>query len=143
MGGIPASIDNLTSLYEQGVRAIVTLTEHPLTALKAFEGDVIAAQGFDMLHVPIVDQDPPTREQVQEVLDFLKRMKGEGKPVYLHCHAGIGRTGTMLHAVYLLSGMDLTSTQQKIKAARPANQFFMLTTTQKTFLEALAVELAR
>ncbi|MEL6408492.1 MAG: hypothetical protein AAFR81_29260 [Chloroflexota bacterium] len=33
--GIPVSTDNLASLKEQGVQAIVTLTEHPLTVQKA------------------------------------------------------------------------------------------------------------
>ena len=137
-GAIPISIENLEALKEQGVSAIVTLTEHPLTSQKALTSEAIADMGFETLHVPVVDQHPPTEEQVQRVLDFVQQMKGKQKPVYLHCHAGIGRTGTMLHAIYLLSGMEFETVKQRIKTTRPASQFFMLSETQQAFLEKLA-----
>jgi atypical dual specificity phosphatase len=140
-GGIPIDIKNLESLREQGICAIVTLTEHPLTAQKALSTEVLAEAGFEVLHVPIVDQFPPSREQAEEVLNFVERVKSENKPVYLHCHAGIGRTGTMLHALYLLSGMPLEDVKQMLKTARPTSQFFMLSDPQKRFLEELAVTL--
>ena len=70
-------------------------------------------------------------------------MKVEGRPVYLHCHAGVGRTGTMAHAVYLMSGMNLEDVKAKIKMTRPTSQFLMLSDVQKTFLENLAKELQR
>ena len=140
-GGIPISLENLESLKEQGVQAIVTLTEHPLTSQKLLTTETLAAMGFETLHIPVVDQHPPTKQQGQEVLDFVNRMKDEGKAVYLHCHAGVGRTGTMAHAIYLLSGMGLDEVKGKIKSTRPTSQFFMLSVTQKAFLEDLAAQL--
>ncbi len=140
-GGIPISIENLESLKNQGVKAIVTLTEHPLTVQKELSAETLAAMGFETLHVPVVDQYPPTKQQVEEVLSFVNRMKNEQKPVYLHCHAGVGRTGTMAHAIYLMGGTELDEVKTKIKTTRPTSQFFMLSDVQKIFFEDLAREL--
>ncbi len=137
-GGIPIGLENLESLWAQGIRAIVTLTEHPLTAQKALTPEVIADLGFEVLHVPVIDQHPPSREQAEEVLSFMIQMKDKQDPIYLHCHAGIGRTGTMLHAVYLLAGMPFEDAKQMLKAKSPISQFFMLSDIQKDFLEGLA-----
>jgi atypical dual specificity phosphatase len=123
------------------VKAIITLTEHPLTTQKALTEAVLAEMGFDVLHVSVVDQHPPTKEQAQEVAAFVTQMQAQQKPVYLHCHAGIGRTGTMLHALYLVLGEEFETVKEKIKKTRPTSQFFMLSDTQKAFLETLAKEL--
>ena len=140
-GGIPISIENMEALRDQGVQAIITLTEHPLTAQKALTAEILAEMGFETLHVSVVDQHPPSKEQAQQVADFVKQMRDQQKPVYIHCHAGIGRTGTMLHAVYLLMGQDFETVKDMIKKTRPSSQFFMLSDSQKVFLEALAQEL--
>jgi atypical dual specificity phosphatase len=140
-GGIPISKENLQVLQKQGVKAIVTLTEHPLTAQKSLPASLFAEMDFDLFHVPIVDQTPPSRQQVLDVFNYLQQMQAANKAVYIHCHAGVGRTGTMLHAIELRRGSSLEAAGSKIKQARPASQFIMLSDVQKEFLEALAVEL--
>jgi protein-tyrosine phosphatase len=65
-------------------------------------------------------------------------MKAQGKPILLHCHAGSGRTGTMLHAYYLAEGLDLAEAKIKVRTRKPSSQFFMLSDAQKAFLETFA-----
>lgn len=139
-GGIPISIQNLEVLQKQGVQAIVTLTEHPLTVQKSLPAKLFAEMGFDLFHIPIVDQTPPTKQQAMDVYAYLQQMIAKEKPVFVHCHAGIGRTGTMLHAIELLRGNSLADAKAKIEKRRPVCRYLMLTESQRTFLEALAAD---
>ncbi len=136
--GIPLGMTDLRSLYEQGVRAIITLTEHPITAQAKITTQALDEIGLTCLHVPIVDQCPPDGAAVWKATQFINEMKAHGQPVLLHCHAGTGRTGTMLHAYYLAEGLSLEEAKAKVRACRPSSQFFMLSDAQRAFLEAFA-----
>jgi atypical dual specificity phosphatase len=140
-GGIPLGLQDLQSLVAQGIRAIVTLTEHPLTVQKEITAQVLAEMGLTCLHAPVVDQYPPTVATVRETAQFVNQMKAQGQPVLLHCHAGLGRTGTMLHAYYLAEGLSLAEAKAKVKAGKPTSQFIMLSDAQKAFLEDLAKQI--
>lgn len=138
--GIPLGLKDLDSLREQGIRAIVTLTEHPLTVQTEITWDVLEEMDFLCLHAPVEDQYPPDRTTVHTVTQFLRQMRSAGRPVLLHCHAGVGRTGTLLHAYYLMEGLSLQEAQVKVRGARTSSQFLLLSDAQKMFLEELAKE---
>lgn len=143
VSGIPVGTKDVQSLYEQGIRAIVSLTEHPLETYRPETGALLKELGIEYFHCPIDDQYAPTESQVSEVAQFINRMKMIGRPVYLHCHAGIGRTGTMLHAYYLVQGHSLDETMAMVKKRRPSSQFLMLSGVQKKFLEDFAKHFAK
>ena len=140
-GGIPISPADLDTLQTQGVRALISLTEHPLTSLKSITAKNLLDHDMQLLHIAVDDQYPPSQQQVEEVRAFLNEMKAAARPVYMYCHAGIGRTGTMLHAIYMLGGQDFDSVKTWIKSVRPTSQFFMLSDRQKIWLEKLATQL--
>lgn len=50
--------------------------------------------GIRRYHIPMPDYGTPTREQVEEFARVLR--EHEGEKVFLHCKAGVGRTGTMV-----------------------------------------------
>jgi len=141
-GGIPISRVDIQSLYTQGVRAIVTLTEYPLVEFEELTPELFTNLGMTLLHMPVRDRYAPSRAQAEQIAHFIDTMAGQNQPVYLHCHAGIGRTGAMLHSYYLLRGETLAEATARINGVRPESQYSRLTEVQRSFLEELAAALA-
>lgn len=130
--GIPISADDLQSLVDQGIRAILTLTERPLTVFKGITDDLFRNLDIVNLHVPVPDQYPPDQAQAEIILEFIETMKRQNRPTLVHCHAGIGRTGTVLYLYYLGQGLNLEEATTMIRARRPQNT--LLTDPQMAFL---------
>jgi hypothetical protein len=84
------------------------------------EGDdpAIAAAGVAgalwTRHVPITDMEPPTIEQVTEILDLLSGPGAER--TYVHCEAGRGRTGVAI-ACYRMAVMGWSAADALTEAA--------------------------
>ena len=84
------------------------------------------------LHLPITDDDPPTMEDLQQGVAFIKHEIESGGKVYIHCGAGVGRAPTMA-AAYLISQGDTPA--QAIDRIRAVRSFIRLTRVQREQLQ--------
>ncbi|MGH8131491.1 MAG: ADP-ribosylglycohydrolase family protein [Steroidobacteraceae bacterium] len=89
-----ATLERLQRLLDAGVDCFIDLTEpdefesyERLLTAPPVRRDVV------YLRKPIRDHGlPESVEKMREILDALDRALANGRRVYLHCHAGIGRT---------------------------------------------------
>lgn len=70
-----------------GVKTIVNLRAEDNT-----EAYLAAPLGFAAVHIPVVDNKPPSSEQADQWLAFAADEKNY--PIFIHCQSGHGRTST-------------------------------------------------
>ncbi|MPY95991.1 MAG: hypothetical protein GEV08_23920 [Acidimicrobiia bacterium] len=93
--GAAPELEGYRSLAAAGVTTVVDLrAEEDAAALD----EQIQATGLHVVHLPIRDGQVPTGEQVEAFLDVVGSSSGK---VFIHCGAGVGRTGAMA-AAYLV-----------------------------------------
>jgi atypical dual specificity phosphatase len=113
-GALRAYDDDLPSLYDSGIRAVVSLLNLPA------DQRIYEDAGFAYLCLPIPDGSAPSLEQTQRFVRFLDEQQLLGRAVAVHCAAGRGRTGTML-ATYLISqGVPWLEAIARVRASEPA-----------------------
>jgi protein tyrosine phosphatase (PTP) superfamily phosphohydrolase (DUF442 family) len=83
------------ALADAGVTTVVDLRAEENIHV---DGAALADLGIERVHLPMRDGQAPPPELVQRFLDVVAESDGK---VYVHCGAGVGRTGTMA-AAYLV-----------------------------------------
>jgi atypical dual specificity phosphatase len=118
-------------LGEQGIRALLSLTE------EALPEDALARHELTGLHLPVPELSPPAVPQLQVALSFLDWHLSHEQPVAVHCLVGHGRTGTVLAAYLIRSGLTVERALADLRAVCPGA---VGSPSQERALEAFARE---
>ena len=126
-GDLTAFDDELPAIYSYGVRAVVSLLNI------ASDARVYESSGFGFLCLPVPDGGAPTMDQADEFVRFVSAQQLQGRPVAVHCEAGLGRTGTLLATYLIFQGEPADKAIRRIRNVEPVA---VETIRQIQFLEA-------
>ncbi len=124
-------VEELTELQAAGIGAIVSVMDDPSNL------DLYQRSDIPYLWLPTKGGTSPSRQQIQELQDFVNYQNQLGNAVAVHCTSGRRRTGTMLASYLINAGSAYDDAMQAIQTANPDVE---LREAQTTFLRELAAK---
>ncbi len=106
---------DIAFLDQQSIDLLVSLT------IEAIPKSDLEARGIDGLHLPVRDFSAPTQEQMLVFVREIAARHAVGENVGVHCTAGLGRSGTMLAAYFVSTGMSAEQAIAHIRELRPGS----------------------
>ncbi len=111
----PRSDDDLRWLRRNGVDVLVSLTEDALPRQWVNDAGLLGVV------VPVPDMEAPSDRQLDHILATVRKANASGMGVAVHCAAGLGRTGTVLAAYFVATGLSAREAIVKVRDLRPGS----------------------
>jgi atypical dual specificity phosphatase len=83
--------------------------------------DWINDAGLFLVHVPVVDMEAPTQEQLDVCLTAIARAHERNMGVAVHCGAGLGRTGVILACWFVNKDLSAKNAIARVRRLRPGS----------------------
>ena len=107
----PTSRRDLIFFYQQDIRAVLRMEEQTIS------GELWHL--YDLFE-PVPDFSAPTLEQIDRMVRWIEeQIENWERPVVVTCHAGIGRTGTVLACYLIYMGYEPQTAIDLIRELRP------------------------
>lgn len=123
--------EELAPLQAAGIGAIVSVMDDPSNL------DLYQQANLPHLWLPTKGGTAPSQAQIQELQAFIEAQNRLGHGVAVHCTSGRRRTGTLLAAYLIRTGVTYDTAMQTILTANPNVE---LRAAQTDFLQAFAAE---
>lgn len=99
-------------LAARGVTAVVNMRIE-------FDDNDVGIAPIRYLHLPTVDDEPPTLRHLRAGVAFISEEIARGGAVYVHCGSGVGRAPTMAASYLVSTGLTPDRAWAQIRKARP------------------------
>ncbi|MCB9598318.1 MAG: dual specificity protein phosphatase family protein [Sandaracinaceae bacterium] len=94
----------LRALLDAGIRTVIDLrTPVEPPSIRSLLDKL--SEEATWVGVPILDGAAPTHPQLVTILDVIDASLARDRPVYVHCHGGLGRTGTVVACWWIRHGL--------------------------------------
>ena len=111
----PSDAEDLIWLRQQGIQLLISLTEDPLRR------DWVDDAGLLVFHVPMIDMAAPSLVQLERCVSAIRRAMDQQMGVAVHCGAGLGRTGVVLAAYFVATGLSAQNAIGRVRRLRPGS----------------------
>jgi protein-tyrosine phosphatase len=117
------SLKRIRGLLIAGITHVLDLTVLGEYRLGPYEHLLVEEAGklgrtVSYIRFPIGDLTVPTEARMGQILDSIDDALSEGGKAYVHCHAGIGRTGTVVGCYLVRHGMTGQEALEEIARRR-------------------------
>jgi tetrapyrrole methylase family protein / MazG family protein len=112
IGSLP-DLETLKELEKQNYKVVINLCE------EAHHRKYINENFVDYLHIPVSDMGLPSMQNLRIFIRNMRFYECCGLPVFIHCHAGLGRSGTMAAIFLLTKGYSANMAISAIRDLRP------------------------